>query len=231
MQAIIGSKRKKILFYIFIFIFLSTITFFENSVILDKKSFFHLDKIEIDGNKKVNYEVIIEKLNSLKGTNLFLLNHDDIQNILNEDKLIRKFTINKHYPNKIYIKIEEVDLVATIKKNNEKYYLTDNGHLVLLAEEFNYESLPEIYGKGAEKNFNDFLQLLKKNNFNLGIISSYRFFQINRWDLVINDEKTLKLPSKNLTNALILAKELLNNKDFDKYSIIDLRINNKIITQ
>ena len=162
MQAIIGSKRKKILFYIFIFIFLSTITFFENSVILDKKSFFHLDKIEIDGNKKVNYEVIIEKLNSLKGTNLFLLNHDDIQNILNEDKLIRKFTINKHYPNKIYIKIEEVDLVATIKKNNEKYYLTDNGHLVLLVEELNYESLPEIYGKGAEKNFNDFLQLLKK---------------------------------------------------------------------
>ena len=61
--------------------------------------------------------------------------------------------------------------------------------------------------------------------------SSYYFFQINRWDLVTNNKKIIKFPSKDLNEAIKLAGTLLNNKDFNKYTIIDLRINNKIITQ
>ena len=67
--------------------------------------------------------------------------------------------------------------------------------------------------------------------FNLDIISSYYFFQINRWDLVTNNKKIIKFPSKGLKEAIKVANKLLNNKDFNKYSVIDLRINNKIITQ
>ena len=79
--------------------------------------------------------------------------------------------------------------------------------------------------------FNDFQALLKLNKFNLNTISSYYFFQINRWDLVTNNQKLIKFPSKGLEEAIIVANKLLNNKDFNKYSVIDLRINNKIITQ
>ena len=93
------------------------------------------------------------------------------------------------------------------------------------------QDLPNIYGKDAEYYFNDFQKLLKLNDFNLDIISSYYFFQINRWDLVTNNQKIIKFPSKGLKEAIKLANKLLNNKDFNKYSVIDLRINNKIITQ
>ena len=41
----------------------------------------------------------------------------------------------------------------------------------------------------------------------------------------------IKFPSKGLKEAIEVANKLLNNKDFNKYSVIDLRINNKIITQ
>jgi cell division septal protein FtsQ len=98
-------------------------------------------------------------------------------------------------------------------------------------DHLNDQNLPNVYGKDAEYYFNNFQKLLKLNNFNLNIISSYYFFQINRWDLVTNDQKIIKFPSKGLEEAIKVAKKLLNNKDFDKYSVIDLRINNKIIIQ
>ena len=93
------------------------------------------------------------------------------------------------------------------------------------------QDLPNIYGKDAEYYFNDFQKLLKLNDFNLAIISSYYFFQINRWDLVTNNQKIIKFPSKDLKEAIKVVNKLLNNKDFIKYSVIDLRIYNKIITQ
>jgi len=44
-------------------------------------------------------------------------------------------------------------------------------------------------------------------------------------------KKIIKFPSKGLTEAIRVVNKLLNNKNFNDYSIIDLRINNKIITQ
>ena len=93
------------------------------------------------------------------------------------------------------------------------------------------QDLPNIYGKDVEYYFNDFQKLLKLNDFNLNIISSYYFFQINRWDLILNNQKIIKLPTKSLEEAIKTANKLLNSEDFNKYSVIDLRINNKIITQ
>ena len=44
-------------------------------------------------------------------------------------------------------------------------------------------------------------------------------------------KKTIKLPSKNLNEAIKLANRILKNEKFNQYSIIDLRIDDKIITQ
>ena len=109
--------------------------------------------------------------------------------------------------------------------------MADNNNLIPFVDHLTDQNLPNIYGKDVEYYFNDFQKLLKLNNFNLNIISSYYFFQINRWDIVTNNQKIIKFPSKGLKEAIKVANKLLNNKDFNKYSVIDLRINNKIITQ
>ena len=133
----------------------------------------------------------------------------------------------KQYPNKINIELKEVSFVAIVIKNKKKYLLANNNNLILFKDNLAYVDLPIIYGKEVESYFNDFKQLLKINNFDLDIISSYYFFQINRWDLLIDGKKTIKLPSKNLEEAIKTTIKLLNNKEFEKYSVIDLRINNK----
>ena len=231
MLAVTSNKKIKILFYIFIFIFLSTISFFEKTNIFSNKVFFPLNKIEIYGYEKIDYVVMQNQLNGFIGKNLLFMHSEDIEAILGEFKLISEFTIQKKYPDTININLKEVNFVAKLIKDKKKYFLADNNNLIPFKDYVLDQDLPNIYGKDAEYYFNDFQKLLKLNNFNLNIISSYYFFQINRWDLVTNNQKIIKFPSKGLEEAIKVANKLLNNKDFNKYSVIDLRINNKIITQ
>ena len=227
----LGNKKIKILFYILVFIFLSTISFFERTNIFDNIIFFQLNKIEVQGNKKVDQKAIQSQLSGLFGKSLLFINPEDFEDILDENKLISEFTIQKKYPNTVIINLKEVTFVAQVFKDKKKYLLADNDNLIPFKDYVIEQDLPNIYGKDAEYYFNDFQKLLKLNDFNLDIISSYYFFQINRWDLVTNNQKIIKFPSKDLKEAIKVVNKLLNNKDFNKYSVIDLRINNKIITQ
>ena len=231
MLVVTGNKKIKILFYIFIFIFLSTVSFFDRTNIFSNKIFFPLNKIEIYGYEKVDHVAMQSQLSNLIGQNLLFMNSKDIEEILDENKLISEFTIQKKYPDTVNINLKEVNFVAKVFKDKKKYFLADNDILIPFKDYVIDQDLPNIYGKDAEFYFNDFQKLLKLNNFNINIISSYYFFQINRWDLVTNNQKIIKFPSKGLKEAIKVVNKLLNNKDFNKYSVIDLRINNKIITQ
>ena len=121
-----------------------------------------------------------------------LIKIKDVEDIISEYKLISQYTIKKHFPNKIHIKLKETTLLAKLIKDKKKYFLADNNNLIPFADDLNGKNLPNIYGKDAEYYFNDFQKILRLNNFDLDIISSYYFFQINRWDLVTNDQKTIQ---------------------------------------
>ena len=231
MQVVIGNKKIRILFYVFVFIFLSTISFFERTNFFGNKVFFQINKIEIYGNKKIDHVKMKRKLSSLFGQNLLLMNHEDIEEILDKNKLIKEYTIKKKYPDTVNIYLKEANFVAKLFKGHKKYFLTDHDNLIPFKDYIINQDLPNIYGKDAAYYFNDFQKLLKINNFNLNLISSYYFFQINRWDLILNNKKVIKFPSKDLEESIKIANKLLKDKDFNQYSVIDLRIKNKIITQ
>ena len=90
------NKKIKILFYILVFIFLSTISFFERTNIFGDKIFFPLNTIEIYGYEKVDYVAMQSQLSNLIGQNLLFMSPKDIEEILDENKLISEFTIQKN---------------------------------------------------------------------------------------------------------------------------------------
>ena len=231
MPPIIGNKKIRIVFYILLLIFLSTITFFEKTKIFGNSNFFQVEIVEINGHKKINQAKMKKQLNFLMGKNLFFIKSEDIKDIISANELISSFEIKKKYPNTISIEIKEVNFVAKLVKEKKKYFLADNNALVPFKKYPIDQDLPNIYGKNADRHFNDFQKLLKSNNFDLNMIERYYFFQINRWDLILNNKKTIKFPPKGVEEAINIVNKLLKDKDFDRYSIIDLRINNKIITE
>ena len=105
MPVIIGNKKIKVLFYILVFIFLSTISFFEKTNIFDNIISFQINRIEIQGYIKVNHKEIQSQLGGLIGKNLLFLQSEDIADILDTNKLISDFTIQKKYPDTININL------------------------------------------------------------------------------------------------------------------------------
>ena len=231
MLALKDNRKIKILFYVFILLSLSTINFFKLDNTINKQTFFPINKIEITGTNKIDKNKILKKLDFLHGKNIFIFNRIEIDNVLNRNNLIKEFKITKYYPNKIKIELKEPIFVALIVKKQKKYFLTDNQKLILFNEKFNEKLLPTIYGVNGEKFFKDFYNKLKRNNFNLEMIKNYYFFQINRWDLILNNGLLIKLPTKELDEAIILAKKLIKDSNFKNIEIIDLRIKGRIITQ
>ena len=160
-----GNKKIKVLFYILVFIFLTTISFFERTNIFGDKVFFQLNKIQIQGYEKVDHKAIQSQLSGLIGKSLLFINPKDIKDILDKNKLINEFTIQKEYPNTVNISLKEVNFVAKVFKDKKKYFLADNNNLIPFKDYVIGQDLPNIYGKNAEYYFNDFQKLLKLNLF------------------------------------------------------------------
>ena len=92
-----------------------------------------------------------------------------------------------------------------------------------------YENLPLIFGK--YKNFYIFYKDLEKSNFNLNEIKAFYYFDIGRWDIVLRDEKIIKLPEKNYQDILLKINSILGNNNFFKYKVFDFRIKDQLILQ
>ncbi len=72
---------------------------------------------------------------------------------------------------------------------------------------------------------------MKNYDFKTERVKNYYYFQIGRWDLQLDNNQIIKLPSNGTSEAIQQIGELLEREDFQKYNIIDLRINGKIVVE
>ena len=139
---------------------------------------------------------------------------------------MNSFKINKVYPNTLKIELNRTKHVAKIIRNNKIFYIGENGKL--FQDDIENLKVPIIQGDVKIETANKFLNLLKKTSFNLSKIKFLIFFPSERWDIVFNNNRIIKLPINNVFKSIKKAELLLKDQNFDK-KIIDLRINNMII--
>ena len=111
--------------------------------------------------------------------------------------------------NTIIIKIIETKPVAKFTKGKTKYLLDNLSNIVLNKYEKNFNQLPNIFGDKAEINFINFSNKLKKNNFPRKKILNYYYFQIERWDIQLLNNKIIKFPYNKVDKAIKKSMELL----------------------
>jgi len=226
------KKFYRIILLVIVLIFLSTFNPKELNLISEKNdSLFKIKNIEIKNNLLINKNEIKEKLSNVYKKSILFIKKKDIEEPLVEIDFLEKIEVKKKYPNTIIIKIIETKPVAIIFKNKVKYLLDSSSNLISFKNDSNFNELPSIFGEGAENNFIYFLKKLKKNNFPNEQIKNFYYFQIERWDLQLLNDKIIKFPHNKIDVAIIKSIELLDREDFKNYNIIDLRIDGKIIVE
>ena len=130
------------------------------------------------------------------------------------------------------IKIFESKPLSIIVKKNKKYILDSSAKLISFDKKnIINNDLPMVFGENAEKNFLNFYNLLKDNDFPKDKIKNYFYFQVDRWDLQLKNNKIIKFPSSKIKDSIKLSIKLLNRQDFINYNVIDLRIHGKIVAE
>ncbi len=219
------QNNKKILAFIIIFIFLSTIS---NKFISNKKNFFTIENINIYGVNSYIKKDLHSDIFYLKGKNFFLINKNKIKDILNQKPYVKEFIINKVYPSTLDIKLKTTKIIAKQFKNNRYYLVGENGKLINYDIFEKRDNLPNLFGNTNEKKVISLNRILKQSKVSVFQFTDIYYFESGRWDLKTNNENIIKLPFNNPNEALDIALKIIDQKNYKK-KIIDLRVANQVI--
>ncbi len=188
---------------------------------------FKIKEIKVENNEIIKEEELIKDLSFLYNKNIFFLNSFEIKKKLDKKNFIKRLEIKKTYPDKLIIKIFEKEPIAIIINKQGKFFLGKKIELIKFRKIMKYDELPIIYGD--IKNFKILFNNLKKINFPFKIIKKFVFFKVNRWDIELEDERLIRLPSKRYNKSLKNFIQIKNNRNFDKYKIFDYRLEDQLI--
>ena len=220
-------NKKKIYFYVFSFLFISTIL--NNNLIRNLSNIFKVSDIKIENTKKEIDQLILLNTSFLLEKNIFFVNKKKILKNLDKLNFIESISIEKIYPSTIHIKTKVTNLVAITYIDQKKYFVGLNGNFILAKNILNEKKLPIIFGKFNPGDYIFLQRELLRQKIDLNEIIKYYFHKNKRWDLHFKNNIIIQLPSKNITNALKLLKEFEFNNIIPPGTIIDLRIQNRLI--
>ena len=206
------DRNLKLFFYLVIFFLLSTqITKNKN---VNKDFVIKLNNIIVTGLSDENNYQIYQNLKFLLKKNIFFIDKNNFQNVLEKNALVEHYNVKKIYPNLIKIEIKQADLLAITNYDNKRFYIGSNGKLISSDKIKGFNSnLPFVYSKS---NYVDFIKLKKiidASGFQFQQIESFYYFPSNRWDIKTKDGFLIKLPEKNLEESLNWTLDWYVNKE------------------
>lgn len=216
---------KKSLFWLIIFFILLTSYTPKFSFIPNFR--LNIEEINVKNNLILNSDEIKKKINYLYEKNLFFLNVKNIEKSLKSFEFIESFTLKKIYPNELKIIITEKKPIAILQNKKEKFYISDNGSIIKFKSQDIFNDLPTVFGNGST--FFSLYKDLKNIKFPIKEIKSFYFFESGRWDLVMENDKIIKLPIKDYLFSLQNYIDLKNEDNFNRYKIFDYRIKDQLI--
>ena len=217
------DKKSKFILLVIIFLFLNSINFKDKNFI-----FGNIKEINVIGLDNHLNNVIKDKLKYLENKKISSINKKILFDQISNFKYIENFKVFKLYPDNLLLSLKQTKFLAFTLKQNKKYLIGSNGKLIDYEFFSETSNLPVIYGNFTPTDFLILKDKINKSPIEFNNIKSFFFYPNLRWDILNNENITIKLPNKDIDNALVLAKKIIDSDNLVG-STIDLRINDQII--
>ena len=211
-------KSKKILIYFFLLLLVGSI----NNINLNTLELQNINNINIVGLEVEDKSSLHQNIKKFNLNNIFSISKIDLINEIESNAIIEKYSIFKRYPSSLDLNIKKTKFLARINKNGQIFYIGSNGKFI--KNDFLNNQLPFIFGSPTVDEFFRIKKIIDESKISYSEIKNLYFFPSKRWDLELRDNTIIKLPKNNISLALNLALEFLDDNKF-----IDARINNQII--
>ena len=221
MQVLKG--KNKIIFFLFIFLFLTTYEFNQ------EKSFslFKIKYVQFTNNHNLEENIKYKLINYLENKSLLSVNDKKISSFLIESQWVENFKISKNYPNKIILQIYEFKPIAVFKKKENLYLINSNFEITnKILEKPNDLIIIQISGLYEKEIFKKkFSEIMNFKIYN--DIKSINILNLNRLDIYLKNNTNIKLGDYDTNLQMITITNVM--KKFKNLSSIDLRNKGRVI--
>ena len=204
-----------------------------NWINVDKilKRFFSVQKINFDGNDKVNDTLLTKKLGIRHCKNIFEVDIHDVKKRLEDITWIRSVVVQRKLPDTLDVRVSERVPIAMLQSKYKLYLIDIDGKVLEKDDIGRYNNLSIFSGEGAAKEAARLLMCL--NDFNK--IKKQLVFAVRigkrRWDLTISKGVIVKLPENGMRYAIQILEEISDSKGGfnDDIGVIDLRSLDRVV--
>lgn len=232
------AKRKRLIKKsIFIIILLSI----AGGLIVTKSNLFLIKNVKVSGENLVTKDLIDEKLQSIKGENIFFIKSSEVEKVLKSDPYVNGVTLKRHFPSTLEVDIKEKNIGYYVKYGDEYDVISSDLVLLEKVNKLKGDGLIEIKGLKSEgrkigekyvdtkddkrlENFLETLYEIKNSNTTKNKITMVNLTNINDIIVYFNNDVKVKVGNGNdLIKKINTALNILEDKKLNlKKGYIDL---------
>lgn len=142
-----AKKRKKRIKKVIMIVIVLTITLI---LFLTKAPIFNINTIDVIGTSKISSDNLKETLKMFIGQNIYIVNEDEIKNILMQDKYVKEVKISRKGISKLVINIVEESPVFYVENNGIIEVINEDLVVIEELDSIEGKNLVKISGVGAE---------------------------------------------------------------------------------
>ncbi|MGE0736662.1 MAG: cell division protein FtsQ/DivIB [Alphaproteobacteria bacterium] len=190
-------------------------------------------EVLVEGRERTAREHIAAKLGIRYGQSILDVDLYDVKQRMEQLPWVRKASVERHLPNRIYISITERDPIARYHTKDGVALISSVGEVVKAPDTDKYAKLILLAGDDAPAQAAALLELIAKEPAMARRVVGAERVGKRRWDVRFDNGLALKLPDHGVTVAwsrfATLDKE---HKLLDRGAVvIDMRLNDRMVIQ
>ena len=170
--------------------------------------YFKIREIPVSGDNALIKRSIVSKLEKLKGENIVYVDTKKIEKMVKEDVRVKNATIQKVFPSKLKVNIEERKLHAYVKKGTDLFLADSELNLFGYIQEEKFKNIPIVIYTNDESMKDLKIIISKIKNKDLYDMIS----EIKKSD----DQKENKYELVLIDGVKIITDTLVNEKKYDE---------------
>ena len=170
--------------------------------------YFKIREIPVSGDNAMLKRSIVSKLEKLKGENIVYIDTKKIEKMVKEDVRVKNATIQKVFPSKLKVNIEERKLHAYVKKGTDLFLADSELNLFGYIQEEKFKNIPIVIYTNDESMKDLKIIISKIKNKDLYDMIS----EIKKSD----DQKENKYELVLIDGVKIITDTLVNEKKYDE---------------
>ncbi|MDU6496022.1 cell division protein FtsQ/DivIB [Bradyrhizobium sp.] len=194
---------------------------------------FRITAVAINGRKQLTQDEVLAIGGVTGRSSLLFLDAAAVRDKLKANPWIADATVQKFFPNQLYIDIVERKAFALWQQDGRLSVIADDGAVLEPYVSRRFLTLPLVVGKGAESRARDFLALLARYPQVRAVTKAAIFVGERRWNLRTKDGLDIRLPENDVGNALASLSRLdQEDKLFSRDIVaIDMRLPDRLTVQ